>query len=217
MSEAEERGTLLADGEYEPTLCRISSDLKVTVLSEPDVGAATASYIRPGNFFTAIARIVNQGRTYFELPEAAGYIPLHSRKHMSKIVVEHACTSWTDLNQVQITQHQYLCRLPHDKISLLLERIRQPGIGKHEFPSHAVLRLVKLTNCSDRSEGGDELSLTQQPAAELEDEPLERVPLYPPSVCSFCKGASCSFCIIPQQEGTPISVASGPQQECTQQ
>ena len=58
-SEAEERGALVADGEYEATLCRISSDLKVTVLSEPDVGAAVASYIRPGNFFIAIARIVN--------------------------------------------------------------------------------------------------------------------------------------------------------------
>ena len=86
------------DGPQEPTIYKNPSNLKVMVLSAPDVTASTANFIFPGQHFSAMARLTRQDRTYFELPCAAGYIPLHSRKDVSKIVVDQACGKVADLN-----------------------------------------------------------------------------------------------------------------------
>ena len=56
--------------------------------SAPDVEAAEAAYIRPGQFFIEVACVGREDRTYFVLPAAAGYMPLHSSRDISKIVVD---------------------------------------------------------------------------------------------------------------------------------
>jgi hypothetical protein len=197
-----------SDGPHEPTICKISSNLKVMVLSAPDVTAITDNFIYPGQHFSAMARLTRQDRTYFELPRAAGYIPLHSRKDVSKIVVDQACGKVADLNPEQVQQYQVLCNLPKDKISSLLKIIKQPGVLEHELVSHAALRLVLLMSYAGSAE---DVQCDTLVAEAMQQEQALHVP---PS-CNFCIGVGCTFC---QKVGhqAATSTASG-SQDCNQQ
>ena len=207
-TEPETELVLSSDGLQEPTICKISSNLKVMVLSALDVTAITAKFIHPGQHFSAMARLTHKDRTYFELPCAAGYIPLHSRKDISKMVVDQACGNLADLNPEQVQQYQVLCNLPKENMSSLLKISKQPGVFEHELVAHAALRLIMLM-----SHAG---SAADVPCNTVFAEAMqqEQEALFVPPSCNFCKGVGCTFC----QEGpqAATSTASG-SQECNQQ
>jgi hypothetical protein len=119
--------------------CRIISNMKVMVLSSPNVAAVTSTYIRPGHYFSAVAQHSCMGRTFFELPDQCGFVPLHSRKDVTKQVVQHSCSSVPDGKQVV---YKTLQKVPLEQLNPMLRNIRQPELFEHELKKHAALRLL---------------------------------------------------------------------------
>ena len=67
--------------------CKVISDLKVMILSEPDILATTRHFIQPGKFFSAVTEVQTKELTYYQLHEG-GFVPQFSRKSESKLVAE---------------------------------------------------------------------------------------------------------------------------------
>ena len=192
----------------EPIVCRISSNLKVAVLSTPDTASVTAVYLKPGHLFSATARVLCGDRIYFKLPGDAGYVPLHSRRDPSKIVVDQECSAVSDLNPVQLSQHSCLCTLPEATICSLLTQIQQPGIYQHELKSHAALRLARPVNSAGSSTAVEQQSASTNDRQQEDSHQLR-------SGCSFCRGVGCIFCqrVVHQAASAHTSATK----ECTQQ
>eukprot|EP00927_Polykrikos_kofoidii_P020077 TRINITY_DN19467_c0_g1_i2.p1 TRINITY_DN19467_c0_g1~~TRINITY_DN19467_c0_g1_i2.p1 ORF type:complete len:363 (+),score=52.59 TRINITY_DN19467_c0_g1_i2:74-1162(+) len=68
--------------------CRVISEKKVGVLSEPDITAGVIKYVESGTIFGAsLCAEPSDGRTYFLLQDKSGWVPECSRKDPARPVV----------------------------------------------------------------------------------------------------------------------------------
>lgn len=69
--------------------CRIISEKKVAVLSEPTESAEVVFYLEPRAVFSARDRVFlsGEGRAYFQLAGGSGWVPECSRKNINRPVV----------------------------------------------------------------------------------------------------------------------------------
>jgi hypothetical protein len=129
--------------------CRIHNDLKVAILSEPDIACPSGSFLFPGQFFSAIGRVSVQGREFLQLPYAgtvSRFIPMQSRKNVSKVVVRIVSPcKWPTCEAQQKLFLFLLCTAVHKPFAIIAwyDRARIPvGNLLEELPMHTIHRML---------------------------------------------------------------------------